>query len=238
MRVLFIQHDHVSPVGPVGERFVQRGYELLTMPVVTEENYNTPNVQVSFPAVGEFDVIVPMGSPWGAWDDATIGNWLLPELEFLKASHDAGTPILGLCFGGQMMARVLGGSVAKAPSHEIGYSYIFSDDESLIPNGPWFQWHYDRFVVPPRAVEIARNSKAPQAFVQGRTLGLQFHPELVSSMLAEWIREGGYDSLIRDGQDPELLMEHARREDPASTKRAHLIVDNFLDRIAPSEVVL
>lgn len=237
MRVLFIQHDHVSPYGPVGERFIELGHEVSTLRVVPEEQFKTPNVHVDFPSVGDYDVVVPMGAPWGAWDDENIGNWLLPEIEYLKQCHNAGTSVLGLCFGGQLMARALGGSVGRAPSHEIGFSYIYSDDESLVPNGPWFQWHYDRFVVPPLATEIARNSRASQAFVQGRTLGVQFHPELTSSMLTGWIEEGGLAALERDGQDPDILIEHARREDPASRKRAAALVDAFLERVVPAAVV-
>ena len=162
MRVLFIQHDHVSPYGPVGERFIELGHEVSVLRVVPEEQFKTPNVHVDFPAVGEYDVIVPMGAPWGAWDDEGIGNWLLPEIEYLKSCHNAGTRVLGLCFGGQLMARALGGSVTRAPSHEIGYTYIYSDDESLVPNGPWFQWHHDRFDPPPGAAALWRSKlKSP-----------------------------------------------------------------------------
>ena len=38
MKVLFIQHDHVSPLGPVGERFQQLGFEIQTLLVVPELN--------------------------------------------------------------------------------------------------------------------------------------------------------------------------------------------------------
>ena len=49
MKALFIQHDHVSPLGPVGERFRQHGFEIETILVVPEENYREPNVEVTFP---------------------------------------------------------------------------------------------------------------------------------------------------------------------------------------------
>ena len=78
MKVLFIQHDHVSPLGPVGERFQQLGFEIETMLVVPEDKYREPNIEVNFPDYSNYDVIIPLGSPWGAWDDACIGNWLQP----------------------------------------------------------------------------------------------------------------------------------------------------------------
>jgi hypothetical protein len=44
MKVLFIQHDHVSPTGPVGERFRERGFETSEILVVSEANFSAPNV--------------------------------------------------------------------------------------------------------------------------------------------------------------------------------------------------
>lgn len=233
MRALFIQHDHASPAGPIAERFEQRGYAVEYFQVVPEDRYESPNVTVDFPDLSQYDVIVPMGASWGVWDEATIGNWLLPELAALRAAHDRGQAVFGICFGGQLMARTLGGSVAPAPSCEIGFSYIHSDDEKLIPDGPWFSWHYDRFTIPPGATEIARTPKAPQAFVFGKTLALQFHPEVTSAVLLEWLATpGSRDAVIADGQDPDLLVAQTRAEDEASTKRAYALVDAFLDQIA------
>jgi GMP synthase-like glutamine amidotransferase len=238
MRVLFIQHDHASPAGPIAERFIRRGFTVEYLQVVPAESFGSPNVPISLPPVGDFDVIVPMGSPWGVWEDERIGNWLLPELAWLKSAHDSGTPILGICFGGQLMARALGGSVSPAPSGEVGWTSILSDDESLIPVGPWFQWHFDRWTLPPRATEIARSTRASQAFVQGRTLALQFHPEILESALKTWLDDGGNDQLRDDGQDPQILMAMTARESPASAARAYALVDAFLDQISTADPVL
>jgi GMP synthase-like glutamine amidotransferase len=237
MRVLFIQHDHVSPAGPIAERFISRGFTAEYLQVVPAESFGSPNVEIALPQIGEFDVIVPMGSPWGVWEDERIGSWLLPELAWLRSIHENGTPILGICFGGQLMARALGGTVSPAPSGEVGWTQLLSDDETLIPVGPWFQWHFDRWTLPPRATEIARSTRASQAFIQGRTLALQFHPEIVEEVLSAWLRDGGEDQLRADGQDPEILLAMTARESSAATERAYALVDVFLDRIATSEPV-
>lgn len=237
MRVLFIQHDHVSPAGPIAEHFESRGFASDYLQVVPADRVSSPNVPISLPSAANFDVIVPMGSPWGVWEDERIGNWLLPELEWIKAAHGLGIPILGICFGGQLMARALGGSVAPAPSGEVGWTTVLSDDESLIPKGPWFQWHFDRWTLPPRAREIARTTRASQAFVQGRTLALQFHPEIVETTLKEWLMDGGIDQVRADGQDPDILLAMTARESEPATKRAYALVDVFLDRIATADPV-
>lgn len=237
MRVLFIQHDHASPAGPIAERFAQRGYEVEYFQVVGEADYLTPNVETTFPDFTQYDIVVPMGAAWGAWDDASIGRWLAPELEAVRAAQAAGTPMFGICFGGQLIARALGGSVGPAPSGEFGWHVVHSDDEKLIPQGPWFQWHHDRFVVPPGATEVARSPKAPQAFTIGRTLALQFHPEVTSEVFAEWLTvPGGEDSLAGDGIDTALLMAQTRAEDESATKRAHALVDAFLEQVAARDI--
>jgi GMP synthase-like glutamine amidotransferase len=232
MRVLFVQHDHVSPAGPIAEGFERRGYSVEYLQIVPAEKFANPNIPISLPPANKYDVIVPMGSPWGVWEDERIGEWLLPELAWLRDAHDSGIPIMGICFGGQLMARALGGSVGPAPSGEVGWTPILSDDETLIPAGPWFQWHFDRWTLPPEAKEIARTPKASQAFVLGHTLALQFHPEIIESSLKEWFLDGGDVQLIADGQDPEILLAMTAREDPAAIKRADALVDAFLDRVA------
>ena len=232
MRVLFMQHDHVSPPGPVAERFAQRGYEVVESVIVPRDRFDSPDVSFNFPEVGEYDVVVPMGAPWGAWDDERIGTWLTPELDWLRNVQAGDVPILGICFGAQALARALGGSVAPGPRAEIGYTWITSDDESLVPGGPWFQWHYDRFTVPPGAVEIARNPLASQAYVIGRSLAVQFHPEVTTACLRGWLDEGGLEEAQEDGVDPDELLAFTVREEPRAIQRAHALVDAFLDRIA------
>lgn len=237
-RALFIEHDHVSEGGPIWAQFKKRGYEITRFAVVDESNFNSPNVTIHWPDFTTFDVVVPMGSPWGAWEDERIGNWLLPEIEFLKNVHNSGIPILGICFGGQLMARVLGGSVARAPEGELGWFEIASDDTALIPTGPWFQYHWDRWQLPTAATEIARTAIASQAFTCGRTLGLQFHPEMDAQVLEAWLAmEGGCLEIENEGVNVDELRAATKVHEPGSNQRAYDLVDQFLDRIAIERVV-
>ena len=238
-RVLFIEHDHVSEGGPVWEQFVNRGFDITRFHIVDEANFNKPNVSVVWPDLLSFDVVVVMGAPWGAWEDERIGNWLLPEVKLMKEVHNAGVPILGICFGGQLMARVLGGSVSRAAQAEVGWFEIESSDESLIPIGPWFQYHWDCWSTPSGAREIASTAIAPQAFTLGRTLALQFHPEINPHVLDLWLEmEGGCAEVEGEGLSVEDLRIATRIQEPDSNRRAHDLVDQFLDRIAGAPVQL
>ena len=232
MKVLFVQHDHVSPTGPVGERFRERGFETEEILVVPEEQFGEPNVTFSFPDLNDYDVIVPLGAPWGAWDDACIGNWLTPEIEWIRAAVSSGKPVLGICFGGQLIARAMGGSVAPAPKGEIGWTSIWSERPDLVSNGPWFQFHYDRWQLPPGAVEIARNPVASQAFLINNSLAVQFHPELNAAGLKGWLDWGGDKKVLEDGQDPIVMMRQTEAEEADARARTFALVDAFLDQVS------
>ena len=232
MRALFIQHDHVSPLGPVGERFAHHGFAIDTHLVVAESDFSAPNIETSFPSFADYDVLVPLGAPWGAWDDACIGRWLLPEIAWLRDAVDSRMPVLGICFGGQLLARALGGSVAPAPRGEIGWTSVWSDDPGLVGEGPWFQFHYDRWVVPPGAVEIARTPAASQAFVVGRSLAVQFHPELDAAGLEGWLDWGGASKVQENGDDPVVMLAQTRAFETAARDRTFALVDAFLTDVA------
>jgi GMP synthase-like glutamine amidotransferase len=216
----------------VAERFAHRGYEIVEEVVVAPENFHSPNQPFDFPDPREFDAIVVMGAPWGAWDDETIGNWLLPEMEWMREADDLGVPVFGICFGGQLLARVHGGSVARGPRAEIGWTSIWSQETDLVGTGPWFHWHYDRWQVPPQAREISRNSVASQAFVLRRNLAVQFHPELTAAALQGWYGNGGRSLVEADGQDPDILYQHTLAEGEVAAARAYALVDAFIDQVA------
>jgi GMP synthase-like glutamine amidotransferase len=232
VKALFIQHDHAGHTGAVGRRFAHHGFEIDEFLIVPEAQFFDPNVSVTFPDLNDYDVVIPLGAPWGAWDDACIGNWLSDEVRVIGDAVRAGKPVLGICFGAQVIARALGGDVSPAPVSEIGWTYIRSLEPELVSNGPWFQFHFDRFTVPPGARTVADNPAAPQAFVVGKTLGVQFHPELNSETLTEWFEWGGAGKVSEAGLDPEIMLQQTRDEEQAAEKRTYALVDAFLRDVA------
>lgn len=238
MRLLVIEHDHVSPLGPVAERFADRGYDVVRHVVVPAESFHAPGVATEFPDFTDHDAVVVMGAPWSTYDFELVGSWVRPELEQLRRADTAGVPVLGICFGGQMLATVLGGSVARSDNPEIGWTEVSSSDPEVVPDGPWFQWHVDRWSLPPGARELATNPAASQAFVVRRNLAVQFHPELTGSTLGGWLANGGAAAAAAMGADVEALVAATAANEEDARRRSHRLVDGFLDRVATADLSL
>jgi len=87
----------------------------------------------------------------------------------------------------------------------VGWTLIETSRPDLIEPGPWFQWHSDRWVLPDGIRALARSGTAEQAFTAGRSLGVQFHPELTPQMLDGWLSNGGRQQARALRLDPDQL---------------------------------
>lgn len=232
MRVLFVKHDHASPGGLVGDAFAGLGCDVSEFTVVPASRYHSPLVRATFPAPGDYDAIVYFGAAWSVYDPATTGTWIGDEIAFARAAQSLGVPQLGICFGGQMLAAALGGSVTRAPVAEIGWVPVDTDAPGLIDAGPWFQWHLDRFTVPGAVPVLARTALAAQAFCSGRTLGLQFHPEMTPGVLDCWLSAGGAEELAALGVDTAELMARTRSLTGGAVPKTHALVRRFVTGVA------
>jgi GMP synthase-like glutamine amidotransferase len=213
--VLFLYNDPTAPEGLLGEVFAESGFDVDTFDVVPPDRADDPALDVAFPDPLGYDVIVPLGARWAVHDERV--PWIADESTMVRRALDSGVGVLGVCFGGQLLAHALGGTVARSPQPEIGWCDVHTDNPGLVPAGPWFQWHFDRLTAPPGAVEVARNGSATQAFVKGRALGLQFHPEVDTALVEQWIDEDGGSDMTRLGLDAaELRARTAELADGAA----------------------
>lgn len=224
-RVLFLRNDPTAPEALLGEAFTESGFQITTFDVVGSDQDADPDVVVSFPDPTGFDAIVPLGSRWGVNDGL---RWIAGEMAVVRSALAAGVGVLGVCFGGQLLAAALGGTVTRSPCPEIGWYEVHSTEPALVPPGRWFQWHFDRFSPPPGATVLARNDQATQAFVSGRALGLQFHPEVDPELVRRWVDGETAAELARLGVDPaELLRRTGAMADDAA-RRLRILVRGFL----------
>ena len=129
--------------------------------------------------------LVVLGSEQTAFDDAV--PWLAGELDLVGQALADQVPVLGICFGGQVLARALGARVYRLPEPEIGWVRLASQHPGLAA-GPWLEWHRDGFDLPPGTRELATGGVSVQAYAIGPHLGLQFHPEATEPITQGWLR--------------------------------------------------
>jgi GMP synthase-like glutamine amidotransferase len=220
LRALILQHEEPTPPGHVTDWLAEHGASVDTYRIDVEERDVDPT---------DYDLIVSLGSEFAAFDDSK--PFVPREAELMREAVDADVPVLGLCFGGQMLARVLGADVYRGDESEIGWLPVTSRDPDLVSDGPWFQWHFDTFSVPPGATVIAESDAGPQAFVAGRSLGLQFHPEVTTEIMDDWVRVYRHE-LDADGVDPDDLLEETKRLAPETRRNAWQLFERFLSDVA------
>jgi len=220
LRALIVQHEEPTPPGLVTGWLAERAARVELLRIDLEPRVPDPR---------DYDLIVSLGSEFPAFDDSVpfIGR----ETQLIQQAATADVPFLGLCFGGQLMARALGGQSFRADRSEIGWLPVRTNDADLIGEGPWFQWHFDSFTLPPGAKLIAETDVGPQAYVIGRSLGLQFHPEVTPEIMDAWV--GAYrHELDAEGVDPDALLEETRRRAATARANAERLLNRYLEHVA------
>jgi len=153
----------------------------------------------SLPDLDNLDWLLVMGGSPHAYDDES-NPWLPGEKALVAEALERGVPTLGICFGAQVIAEVLGGDIFKAEYRELGWHEV-----ELTPEGRdspvfegipesflTFHWHEDRFSMPPGCVRLARSEATPnQAFMSREkpVVGFQFHPEYTLEMVNTFARD-------------------------------------------------
>ena len=174
----------------------------------------------AWPDPGGLSAVVALGSDRSV--HASKDPWIADQVAFLRATHDAGVPVVGICFGGQALAAALGATVSRAPETEIGWVDVQGDDGF---GGRWFTWHEDAFDLPPGATELARARSGLQAFAAGPSVGLQFHPEVTPAIVDDWL-DGAPGAVA----DPGRLRTETAETVAAARERAFALMDRIAAR--------
>ncbi|MDQ4115346.1 MAG: type 1 glutamine amidotransferase [Actinomycetota bacterium] len=217
-RVLFVQHQDDGPPGHVGDRMEQHGAEI---DVVRAQAGRLPSPE-------DYDLIVPLGCYDSAYDDSL--PYLAQEWTLLAGAVAADVPVFGICFGAQLLSRVLGGEVHASPDGpEVGWKEIETAPAAAgtVERGPWLVWHLDVMTTPPGGIELARTGWGTQAFRVGPHLGTQFHPEATVDGVLSWADH--YRDLLPElgtGYDEMAAVTRGMAADAA--RRAYELTDRVL----------
>jgi GMP synthase-like glutamine amidotransferase len=219
VRALILEHERATPGGLVQQWLGERGADVDVYPIDVETRDVDPR---------DYTMLVSLGSEFAAYDDSI--PWIPREMELLHRASSDDVPVLGICFGGQLLARALGGECYRSEESEIGWLPVNSSEPELVPEGPWFQWHFDTFTPPPGSSLIADSRVGPQAYTIGRSLGVQFHPEVTPEIMDDWVRVYRHE-LDGDGVDPDALLRETYDRAADTRTAAWRLFDRFLERI-------
>jgi GMP synthase (glutamine-hydrolysing) len=186
-RWVVLQHVPYEGPGALVPAIRETGVDLQVVRIDAGESVPSPD------DIGAIAGLVVMGGPMGVHDDLP---WLASERALLRATVEAGHPVLGVCLGAQQLAAALGAEVVTGPEPECGVGEVHLTQAALsdpvfetAPSPlPCVHWHGDTFSLPNGAVRLAGNEAYEnQAFRVGAcAYGFQFHVEVTGSLVAHW----------------------------------------------------
>lgn len=186
-RILVIQHDLDDALNDLANPLVEAG--------VTIDTWCTwRDAEPPF-ALDDFAGVISMGANASVLD-MDSQPWIAHEIHLLQQTLEKSVPILGVCFGAQILARAAGGRVQKAETIEIGWCDVILEPEAnqdalfkvFSPIFVGMQFHYDTFDLPESAQVLARGAGQIQGYRIGQNAwATQFHIEANPSIVYGWL---------------------------------------------------
>jgi GMP synthase (glutamine-hydrolysing) len=206
VQVLVIVHHRNASVGVFAAPALAAGHELVPW---------LPHEMPPPPERNGFDAVMVFGAS-AQLDQEDAYPWLRLEKRFVRGLLERGTPVLGVCFGSQLVAEAAGGPVGRAERPEIGWHEVELTPErradpllGILPERfESLQYHHYEWGLPPGAVALARSAITLQAFRLGErpVWGLQFHPEVTEADFGSWLDDWHSDpDAVATGLDPEAI---------------------------------
>ena len=219
MRIHVIADVVDSDGGHFFERLEQLGGEIVLL---------DRDALPAYGSLDDADLVLLLGSDRSAhepkWSEVVAAESL-----FVRAALRDGTPVMGICYGAQLMARALGGTSWRADVAEVGCQRVDTVDPELCPEGPWLQLHSDVFAPPPTARVLGTSWRGTQCFIDdshgARAIAWQFHPEVTASTYERWVNEGYYGD---GGVDEKDLIRQAYDNEARCRNAAHKLTDDAL----------
>jgi len=225
MRFCFLSNRAESDIGLLDESLSGLGEYLLAY---REDPFSWRNID-------NVDLFVHLGSSWSVYW-ASVQTQVDSEVSLMRHSIERGVPVLGICFGAQMLSHAFGGVVERGKKTEIGWHDVVAPEVDSVLAGRWMQWHYDSFTAPRGFDVLAINEAGVQAIRRGRSFGVQFHPEANEPIVSKWMSGEGAAELAAAGITPSGLLDETRRGVERTSVATPKLMDWFLEEVAQGPV--
>lgn len=231
-KILAIRHVFFEDLGYFSDTFHQLGYHIQYIDMGLINDQQLTNLDVINP-----DLLIVLGAPIGAFDEK-LYPFLKYELKWIEQRLKSGKPLLGICLGAQLLARVLGANVRSMGFKEIGLAPLKLTSAgqqsvlSMIGNNEVLHWHGDMFDIPNDAKLLAATDKCPhQAFsYQDNVLALQFHIEANLNTIEQWLI-GHASELFSAKVDILTIREQAYQKQQQLLKLSQAFIAQWLSEV-------
>ena len=202
-KILVVVHDIDDHLNEMANPIAEAGILMDTWDVLND-SVGKPDLD----NLEQYSGIISMGAHAGVLEEDKHA-WMSHERKIMQWALDTETPLLGLCFGSQLLASAAGGRIYKAETGEFAWTKV--DMLPAAANDPVigtlgetvdaFQFHYDNIELPKNAVLLGESNGTIEAFRVGSSdWATQFHPEVGLSQQLAWLStyRGAF---IREGID-------------------------------------
>lgn len=227
--ILIIQNCQAESAGTILDYFNMNGISYTVF-----HSYNNNE----FPDLDSFDAVINLGCPTSVTE--YLKHPFLQKLySYVAQIVKANKPYLGICFGGQILAKVLGASVKANNVKEIGTYEITqtqeASEDSLFKNIPnefhAFHWHGDTFGIPFGATLLATSKDCKnQAFRKNNAYGIQFHFEANIDEVPSWCDVYAEEMREFGKTKDKIVSEYSKNFEQVKTHNFQLL-ENFLSTI-------
>ncbi|ALT79576.1 type 1 glutamine amidotransferase [Paucibacter sp. KCTC 42545] len=205
--VAILQHEANQGPGYLAEFLHQQG--------IPCETFRADQDQPLPHRADEFSGLVVLGSNHSVNDEQP---WIAREQALVQDAVARDVPVLGHCFGAQLLAKSCGARVTRNAWPNIGWSklWVTPDARALFGGRAQttvFNWHYDTFEIPPGARRSLFGTHCiNKGFTMGKHVALQCHLEVTEDSVRAWCHESKHE------------LEHVQKS-PAVQSEAEILHD-------------
>ena len=228
MSLLVLHHDPL-----VGLDRLARSLSERDLPVVEHDATGG-----TFPDAGDHVGVLVLGSRASVADPDDLPDFVPAELDFLRAAEAAEVPVMGICFGAQLLAVANGGIVSPRETPEVGMVAVHRTTPGTVdpvtagwPDGAAsLAYHNDEVtLLPDGAQQLLVGSDGPTMWRLGHAYATQLHPEAGIDTLRTWVEVLDTDMPARAGVDPEAFLARAAALDATARAAGTSLVLRWVD---------